>query len=115
MTGHPSGLTLERFSVDDLPPDARESTRGHLELCSECRHRLDELERERDSQLRRFSPESLIASIRKNRRPFRPLLMPALGVGALGLAAAAVVLVLFAPGDQVRLKGTAVAIYRQRG
>src|SRR5712692_1070124 len=114
MTGHPSGLTLERFSVDDLPPDTRESTRGHLEVCSECRRKLDELERERDSQLRRFSPESLIASIRKKRRPFLPLI-PALGFGALGLVAAAVVLVLFAPGDRVRLKGTAVAIYRQRG
>src|SRR5260370_19221520 len=115
MNGQPSGLTLERYSVDDLPPDARESTREHLEVCSECRRKLDELERERDTQLRRFSPESLMASIRKNRRPFLPLLIPALGVGALGVVAAAVVLVLFAPGDRVRLKGSAVAIYRQRG
>ncbi len=114
MTGHLSWLNLERFTVDDLPADARESTRGHLEVCDECRRRLDELERERESHLRRFSPESLIARIRQKPRPFF-ILRLAIGLGALGLVAAALTLVVFAPGDRVRLKGTAVAIYRQRG
>src|SRR5258707_14355918 len=111
MIGRLSCLKLERSTVDDLPADARESTRGYFELGDECRRRLDELERERESHLRRFSPESLIARIRQKPRPFF-ILRPAIGLGALGLVAAALTLVVFAPGDRVRLKGTAVGRFR---
>ena len=114
MTDHLSWLNLERFSVDDLPADARETTRGHLQACDQCRRRLEELEHERDSHLRRFSPESLIARIRKEPRRFF-LFRPTIGFGALGLVAAALTLIVLGPGDRVRLKGTGVSIYRQRG
>jgi hypothetical protein len=114
MNSHPSPLTLERFSVGDLQAEAQETTRAHVQVCLACRGALDEMERARSDCLRHLPAEVLLAQINKGRRPRVPR-WSWLGLGALSAAAAGLALLFFLPSDGVKLKGTGVAIYRQRG
>ncbi len=115
MNGHPSSLQLERFSVDDLPAEAHERTRAHLQDCDECRRSLGELEQAREDCLRALPPERLIGRIALNRRDIRPRRLW-IGLTALTAAAAGSALILFFPrSERVQLKGLGVSVYCRRG
>jgi hypothetical protein len=113
MTRHPSSLQLERFSVDDLPVEAREGTRVHVDSCPDCTRFLNGLDQARAECLRAIPPEELLRRIATSVRPQLPR-WSWLGLGAAAIAAG-LLLVLLLPVEPIRLKGAGVAVYRKRG
>ena len=115
MNGHPSSLQLERFSVEDLPAEAQERTRAHVQDCGDCRGSLAELEKAREDCLRQLPPDRLLARISQKRRDIRqrPLWI---GLTALTAAAAGLALIWFFPrSERVQLRGSGVSVYCRRG
>ena len=114
MNGHPSSLQLERFSVNDLPADAQERTRAHVEDCGQCRRSLGELELAREDFLRQLPPERLLGRTAQKRRDLPPRRLW-IGLTALSAAAAGWALILLLPRtDRVQLKGVGVSVYCRR-
>ncbi len=114
MSGHPSSLRLERFSVDDLPVEAQERTGAHVQGCDECRRSLGELEQAREDCLRALPPERLLGKIAQKRRDIRPRRLW-IGLTALTAAAAGALILVLPQTDRVQLKGLGVSVYCRRG
>ncbi len=115
MNGHPSSLQLERYSVDDLPAEAQEKTRAHVQSCPECRQALDQLEEARGDCLRKLPEERLLARIGESRRHLRAR-WSWIRFGTLSAAAAGLAVFLLVPRpDRVQLKGMGVSVYSRRG
>src|SRR5215831_19252747 len=105
MNGHPSSLQLERFSVDDLPVEAQEKTRTHVQSCPECRQALDQLEQARGDCSRKLPEEKLLERIAESRRHLRAR-WSWVGFGTLTAAAAGLAVFLLSPRpERVQLKG----------
>jgi anti-sigma factor RsiW len=120
MTSHPSRITLERHSVDDLPPPERDEVERHAGACGDCRAYLGEL-REAAAAHRAAPPELFVARVRA-RRVAELRRARGIGVGiAVALAAAAGIAIFVthpdpaAAPDEVTLKGGGVAVHRRRG
>jgi hypothetical protein len=115
MNGHPSSLQLERFSVDDLPAEAQEKTRAHVQSCRECRQALDQLEQARGDCLRELPERKLLERIAQNRRHLRTR-WSWIGFGTMSAAAAGLaIFLLFPRPERVQLKGMGVSVYSRRG
>jgi|GEM_PF-4116862 len=112
---HPTSLTLERLSVGDLPAEASQAAKQHVSECAPCRAFLDELEAARDSFLREWPRERVLARLSAIRIPLikqTPWRWPAL----IAAASSAVVLFFIArPVERIQLKGPAVTVHRKRG
>jgi hypothetical protein len=117
---HPTRLELERFATDDLSTAVQEVTGAHLAACPTCRAYVAELRVATEQQLAQLPPGAFLDRHRR-RRAERRRRVVAGWAGALGLGAAAAVLLLVArPRESdhardVRLKGAGMTVYRQRG
>lgn len=119
---HPSRITLERHSVDDLPEPARAEVEGHVAACASCRAYLDEL-RAAAAAHRAAPPEPFVARVRARRSAeARRARRIGAGMALGGAVAAAVALLVIRPGaapprppGDLALKGGGIAVHRKRG
>ena len=124
MTKHPSRLTLERSSVDDLPEAQGREVSEHLRDCEQCSLYLGELTGAREWLLARAPAERFTAEVAARRDRvvrLRDRRGPRIAAGVTALAAAAAMLVLVrrppsgdgeTPG--IGLKGGGASVYRSR-
>ena len=121
MSAHPSRLVLERFSVQDLPPNLQAEAAGHIESCTACQALLAELTEAQTALLEKAPPAEFLARVAERRDRDASLSRRRLRFGVVTAtaiaAAAAMLLVVLVPrtGDQVRFKGAGVTIQRLRG
>jgi hypothetical protein len=112
---HPTHLTLDRFSVDDLPLDERRPVQSHLLSCERCRAFLEQTEAcAPDKQ----TVERFMAGLRIRHARVQRQRRGRIGIGlsaAAGLLAAASWLLLARPPiESTRWKGAGFSIQRQR-
>ena len=124
MIKHPSRLTLERSSVDDLPEAQAREVSEHARDCDACARYLAELTTGRERLLARIPAERFTAQVAARRDRvvrLRDRRLPRIAAGITALAAAAALLVLFrrppsgdgeTPG--IGLKGGGASVYRSR-
>lgn len=116
---HPSRITLERHSVEELPALDRAELERHLEACADCRAYAAEL-RGAAAAHRAAPPEPFVARVRARRRA-EARRARWLGAGIAGAVAAAAVALLAIrperarPPEELAIKGGGVAIHRLRG
>lgn len=119
MTDHPSQLMLERYSVDDLPPEAHASAAEHVGSCSSCKAFIDELANEHRARLVAAPVAAFVAKVDKRRRRrsrvWQAWQWSGFGLGIATVAAAVVMLSLAGrPTDHIRWKGSALVVHRSR-
>ncbi len=124
MTKHPSRLTLERSSVDDLPEAQAREVSEHVRDCDECTRCIAELTGARERLLAAVPAERFTAQVAARRDRvvrLRDRRLPRIAAGITALAAAAALLVLVrrppsgdgeTPG--IALKGGGASVYRSR-
>jgi hypothetical protein len=123
---HPARITLERFSVEDLPTASMAEVEDHLRCCSECQRAVEDLEAFRHERLNAVATSAFVDAIERRlpgdasgTLPLRPRALRHVHRWAVAAAAiAASVLLgplLFRSSESIRFKGTDVAVYRLRG
>lgn len=122
MATHPNRLTLERYSVDDLPAPARERTAEHVGACLPCQRYLGELAAVSHARLAAVPPAEFLERLAVRRgRAATVARWRWAGFAGAALAAAATLLFAVRPasgpdsGLGVRWKGAGVTVHRKRG
>jgi hypothetical protein len=117
---HPSRLTIERLSVDDLPSAASAEAGRHVASCAACRREVDELRAAQARLVSRMPPDAFMVRMVERRdrgavlaRRRRVRLGAVAVISALAAAAATFALVPRG-GDQIRWKGSGATIHRSR-
>lgn len=98
--GHLSAETIDLLMLSSLAPEQTSQARAHLDACVSCRERWSELEEDRQRFLQVVYPRTLPGVEARARPPGLGAWLRqrwALALPAVGLAAAAVLLVVLAP------------------
>lgn len=99
-------FTFDRWHARELSAAHERELRAHLEVCARCSLRCEQLDQQRAAFHRRapdwqsFAARRAPASARSRRGPW-----PGMGAIALGVAAAAAVVLFMVPADQERAPG----------
>ncbi len=114
---HPSTVVLERYSVDDLPPQPRQDTAKHLSACDSCRCYVDELGQSRATRLGTVPADLFAKQVaeRRDQHTRRIGRRAAFGVATAALAAAAMFVLVPRTEEAIRFKGDSIVIHRSRG
>jgi len=118
MTSHPSALTLEQLTVDDLPAAARATAAQHVEGCATCQAKVAEFEAARVALRSRTSATAFATTIRARSAQVVALRRRRMVVAAVtaACALAAGLVFMLRPVDHGRTgwKGAGLAIHRLR-
>lgn len=120
---HPSPLSLERFSVGDLPGSIREDIARHVADCPTCDQYLKDLEAMRVDRMAAVPPDEFVALVAARRdrgasiadRQRRRRLGAAILTVAVSAAAAFLLIPRSQPNAPLGLKGAGVTLHRSRG
>ncbi len=121
---HPSNFILERFSVNDLAGPSALEVEQHIRACDGCTQFLAQLEAARKARLAAVPAAQFVEQVSARRARVVRLVdhrIARLGAAAMTVLAAAAAILLFVrrpdhgPLGGVTLKGSGVAVHRNRG